>query len=256
MATLLNWITHSTGVTHLYYLIFRSFKTYEKERDKIEDNLQQYVKEYDLEVFSRVALSGDYNETVKSIIQTDTIGNLPLNTMLIDFDERLKMEDTINNAKALRKNVIVLRNRCGFSNFKRIDVWWRDHDENGNMMMLLAHLITHSTTWKKEEATIRLFKVVKSEKEYKEADEELSKNIEDARIDNLTYELIFDKKTPVKDLIVEKSQDTDLVILGLPKAGKDGKTTKGVVKEIKKHTDRLKMCMLVSSSEHIDLTIT
>ena len=131
IARLLDWISATRGITKLYFLIRRSFSTFDKEREKIEEDLRDYAKEFNLEIYPRAILCNNYTDTVKTIIQSDKLGNLPLNTLLIDFDKRFDLEDIVNSSKMLNKNVLILRNQSGFSDLKRVDVWWGG-TANGN----------------------------------------------------------------------------------------------------------------------------
>ncbi|MCB9359553.1 amino acid permease [Candidatus Woesearchaeota archaeon] len=254
MANLLNWIGGGTGITNMYYLIPRSFKTYGKERDEIENDIMEYVKDYKLNIYPKVILCNDYNESVKAVMQSDTLGNLPHNTVLIDFDERFKTDEILNTCVSLKKNVVILRNRAGFSDFKTIDIWW-DGSDNGNMMLLLSYLISNSKRWNENYVEITLYKIARTKEDEEKSKTELAKVIENARIDNVNVEVIMNKKKPVKDFIYEKSHNSDLVMIGMPITGKNGVATKGLHKEIKKHTDRLKTSLIVFSSQKVDLRI-
>ncbi len=60
-----------------------------------------------------------------------------------------------------------------------IDVWWRGH-ENGELMLLLAHLLTKNNEWRSR--PVRLLRVVENEAGRETVHEHLMKLIEDARI--------------------------------------------------------------------------
>jgi hypothetical protein len=172
---------------------------------------------------------------------------------LIHFDDRFQIDKLTKLTKRLKKNVVILRNNSGFSDFKFIDVWWDDPD-NGNLMVLLAYLISHSKTWMDKDASIRLFKVVKNQEDAELFRNKLQKLIDDSRIDNIILKVIIDKKKAIPKIIKENSHYADLVMIGMPHVKKEG-ISRSTMNEIKKYTDGLTTSLVVLANDKIDFKI-
>ena len=93
-----------------------------------------------MEVYPKVIDSKNIEASVETILQSEAIGNLPPNTVLMDFDSSFKINKLIKVTTRLKKNVLILINNSGFSDFSFVDVWWDTPDE-GNLMMLIAYLL-------------------------------------------------------------------------------------------------------------------
>lgn len=254
LAIMLNWINANSGFTKLYYLISRSLKTFEDERGKIETEFKDYVTKQELQVYPKVMLSSNYTETVKSVLQSETLGNLPLNTVMIDFDTRLNLPDLVNTSRILKKNVIIMRNQAGFSSYSSIDIWWKDANY-GNMMLLFAYLITQSRRWKESDSSIRIFAITRTKSNIGSLRDSIQRIVDASRVDNVAVEVIFMPKKPVKEIMYMYSRHTDLVLIGLPHTGRSGTSTQTLVKEIKKHTDRFKASLIMYPTEKIDIRL-
>ncbi|MBQ2592086.1 MAG: hypothetical protein II567_02235, partial [Candidatus Riflebacteria bacterium] len=63
---------------------------------------------------------------------------------------------------------------------KRIDLWWRGH-ENGPLMMLLAHLLMHSNEY--SDSRLYVKRVVRNNEDIKDAENELKQLIDEARME-------------------------------------------------------------------------
>jgi hypothetical protein len=252
IANLLHWISSRSSITKMYFLHKGNIKKQTGRNKEFQRNLTNYVKDHKLEIFPRAVVSDNLQKTIYNLTQAETIGNLPLNTVLIDFDKRLKINDLVDNMKSLEKNLLVMRNQSGFSDFKRVDVWWSSR-KNGNLMILLAYLITHSDKWLENGATIRIYHVVRNLEDEEQEIKYLQKIIDQSRIENIEIEIIEERKKSIKHLINTQSADADLAIIGLTDL--EGKTNKEVIETINEFTDKLKVSLIVFANDKIDFRV-
>jgi hypothetical protein len=89
---------------------------------------------------------------------------------------------------------------------RRIDVWWQD-DATGNLMLLLAYLITRNEEW--EGAAIRLLAVRDDSHVEIHTEETLQQRLEEVRIEAVP---LFVENTDA-DTVIETSRDASLVFL-------------------------------------------
>ena len=246
LAAMLDWISSRHGITKLYYLS-HPVKRIKEKREKVEHDMREYVKDYQLENYPKAVFARSCTEATQHLIQSETLGNLPWNTVLLDYDSKLNFKRIVESTTALNKNVLLFRSQIGFTDFRRVDVWW-DSPDNGNMMILLAYLITHSKRWNEEDVMIRIFKIAKNKKEADSARETLSRLLDQSRIDNATVEIIVSKDS-VNTIIRRNSHNSDLTIIGMPH------TKKRMFKNVIKYTEKLKASLIVFAAEKVDLRV-
>jgi rRNA maturation endonuclease Nob1 len=252
IANLLDWIGSQSSITKIYFLRKGDVNRDSEENKEHQRKLSNYVKNNGLEIFPRSVLTGDYQKTMESLIQAETLGHLPLNTVLVDYDHKIKVNELAETIKKLDKNLIVMRNQAGFSNFKRIDVWWSS-ENNGNFMILLAYLISHSKRWLENGATIKVFHVVKDIKSEKSGIRTVEKMIEESRIENIELEIIEQGTKQINEIINETSKDADLAMIGLTNLNL--KDSKKVSKTIEGLTKDIKVSLIVSANDKIDFRV-
>ncbi len=253
MFSLLDWIGANRGIMKFYYLLGGEVEKSTRKREKIEKEMKEYIKENNLDLFPRVIETEDIRDAVESALQSETIGNLPLNTALLDFDKRFELDKLAKLTARLKKNVLILKNNTGFSDFKYIDIWWEE-PKNGNLMILIAYLISQSKIWKENETIIRVFHVVRNRNDYESEKIKLEKLIDNSRIDNITLEVIVDTKKKMPRIIKEHSHYADLVLLGFPHIRKKG-ITQNIAKEIERYTDGLSSSLIVLANDDIDFRV-
>ena len=252
IANLLHWIGSRSSITKMYFLRKGDLKADAEDNKTCQLALTNYMKEHKLEIFPRCVLTDNFQKSIYNLTQGETVGNLPLNTVLIDFDKKLRLNELADNLSSMKKNLLILRNQTGFSDFKRVDVWWSSR-KNGNLMILLAYLITHAKKWLEQGATIKVYHLVQDkEKEHQEI-KHLEKIIEQSRIENIELEIIEENKPDIRKLINSKSHEADLVILGLTNF--ENKTNKEVIKRISEFTKKLNVTLVVYAQDWIDFRV-
>ncbi|MAG91206.1 hypothetical protein CMO83_03915 [Candidatus Woesearchaeota archaeon] len=253
LANILHWIGSQRSVTKMYFLKEGNLKNNAKERKRIEDSIGKYVEEKKLEIFPRIILNDDFEGAVSSLIQGETLGNMPLNTVLVDFDKNIEIDKLVADTEKLKKNVIILRNQTGFTSLKYVDVWWNS-GRNGNFMILLAYLITHSKQWLEQGAIIRIFKLVEDSNQVEKEKQLLESMIAESRIENTELHVFHGNERNLKEHIFRSSEHSDLVILGLPNFNKKGYDKK-IIKNIDDFTKKLKVSLIVHANVEIDFRV-
>jgi amino acid transporter len=253
MISLLDWISSNRSIMKLYVLLKGHLQDKTFLRNELESRIKGYVKEYDFELFPRVIVTSNFEHTFETVIQSETLGNRPLNTILLDFDEKIKMHSLANITLKQKKNFILLRNQGGYKDFKKIDVWW-SNEHNGNLGILIAYLITHSKKWKIKDPVIRVIKIIKNKKDVIEEGEKINKMINQSRIENIEVIILTQPEENISEVIHETSCYSDLVIIGLPRNKRGIVDKKGMAK-IKKMTDNLNTTLIVSAYDQIDFKV-
>ncbi len=131
------------------------------------------------------------------------------------------MVATLRVINALRRNIIILKlhenEQPRYVPPGSIDVWWRGR-ENGELMLLLAHLLKQNPEWRNR--SIRLMRVVSDEAAREDVLKHLEQLAKDSRIEVKAN--VFVSSDPSR-VISEQSQNSAIAIFGfqLPEMGQE-----------------------------------
>ena len=101
---------------------------------------------------------------------------------VVRFDEIRSYLEVLVDATALGYNVVLLHPQRSISPFstdastivdgrdRRIDIWWRGKQFNGDLMLLLTHLLTMNHEWNGATVTLRSIVLDESQKAKREVD--------------------------------------------------------------------------------------
>jgi amino acid transporter len=195
--------------------------------DRAGTEMYRILKSKQLVGFCEVNVAPDFDTGVINIAQANGIAGLHSNTVM--FGWPAKKEKLISQLRIMRtiakieSNTIITRLRS----FKRrslkwrIDLWWGGLENNGDLMLLLAHLLRMNPTWSK--ARIIVHSVVDSEEEMDSMKESLAGMIQSCRIEAGTEVIVRPGDKSVGDMIKTVSAGADLTLVGLkmPEEGRE-----------------------------------
>jgi potassium/chloride transporter 4/5/6 len=179
---------------------------------------------YDLTVFSNVSVVHSFEEGVIDLAQSHGIAGLDSNTIMFGWSNDVERVASyfriMRQAARLRKSMIICRlvepaqlTDLGRKRRKRIDIWWRGKQRNGDMMLLLAYLLTLNPEW--HGARIVVKSVAISEVARGETERGLAAMIPEARISAESKVILKPNARAVLDIMREESGDADAVFMGL-----------------------------------------
>jgi len=221
-----HWLTSGHGILTLAQVLLGNVDELSERRATQERLLSKFITDSEIEAFPTVVCSSSVPQGIQSLVQCYGIGDLRPNTILLGwpndedrFEAFGKMLRTVN---FLHRSMIVLRCREEVydpwtASQGTIDVWWRGQ-KNGELMLLLAHLLKQNLDWRKHE--IRLLRVIPAEKARKDVEEHLSGLAQKGRIEVAVSAVISDDPAVA---IQETSKDAAVVFLGLgtPEVGEE-----------------------------------
>ena len=218
------WIQGRSGFTAAVRILTGQTARLRREKQTAEDELRDDIRKSGLEAFPLVVLAGDRKDAVQVLVQSFGIGSLHANTVMVNW-----INDTSDSpqhymaavyGRSLREayrfgcNLIIMDATNEEwdelieipAGKRRIDVWWQD-DATGNLMLLLAYLITRNAEW--EGATIRMLVAQDGSKTDELTQEALQQRLDDVRIDAVpTVVEKLDSYT-----VIESSRGASLVFL-------------------------------------------
>jgi amino acid transporter len=187
-----------------------------------EEELRSFIRENAIPAFPAVVAGTSFSEGALNLIQCHGIGAVRPNTVLLGWSETPEKVESygtlLRNVSKLQRSVLVMRSADSFLRDAsppegRIDVWWRGR-QHGQLMLLMAHLISQNPAW--GHRTIRLLQMVPHRSGIPEAMKALTDLIKNARIPAEPVVVVSDRFPPA---LKKESATASLVFLGfLPPA--------------------------------------
>ena len=178
---------------------------------------RRFVQDEHLDAFYTVVVEDSLLEGLKTLLQCHGIGSVRPNTVLFEWPtepgQADLMADLVAISRAFECNALAVHCDSALPRWESrsgsIDVWWHSR-KNGALMLLLAHLLTRSHTWR--DRPIRLLHTVADEAERSAMLPALEELIAGARIEAQALIVMADD---LAASIHHHSAAAGLVILGL-----------------------------------------
>jgi hypothetical protein len=176
------------------------------------------TKEQALNAFPAVVVASDYATGVEALVQCQGLGRLRPNLVLLGCPMTASRMTVfcglLRNLDGLGRSIVLLRQtdepRDEWAAPRgTVDVWWRGR-ANGELMVLLAHLILDHPQWQGRQ--LRLLRVVDNEAGIEEVTAHLEKLLKDPRIVGITKVVVSGDPSSA---IQTTSRDAAFVFLGL-----------------------------------------
>ena len=183
------------------------------------DEMQSAMKQEGITAFCEVNFVKNFEEGVINITQANGYAGLQSNTVMFGWPD-----DAAGMARLLRilssvsvMNISSLLAKLEDKPLTRprqtLDIWWRGKQQNGDLMLLLGHLLTLNSDWK--DSRIRLRTINESEDTREEMVHSLEELVSEVRIPASIDVIDKDSSTGIFDLIQENSRDADIVFMGM-----------------------------------------
>lgn len=248
ISTILSWIHENTSITKMFYLVTDgdgSCNVMNSDQGGESETVSEDI------IHQRVETNSP-KSSVNTMMQSETIGNIPYNTVFLDSDCGIDIDGIMKDANDLGKNIIVLKQNQGFTQYDHIDLWWED-DSTGNLMLLLSHLIESSHRWKDKQCTIRVIRLAKDEEERDREKTRLSRIINNSRILNVEVIVLEKGSKSRKAIIGEVSSKADLVMINMTDAHMHSK--KGIQHTIDDLAKNLTVTLFVKANGEIKYSL-
>jgi len=216
------WLNAGRGIVVLSNILVGSLSSLCRERVVARQQLDAFLQENNIQAFSHVVVAESIPSGVRTLLQGSAYGPLRPNIFVCGWMGDLR--DPVNYVSYLREatwiNVSqILIYDCGLpeqEKVKRVDIWWRGH-QNGPLMMILAHLLVHNWEWSNSRIVVK--RVINNQEEHKSAEHALRSLIEASRVE-ADAEVVVGEGNFL-ELMHQHSADADCVFLGfeLPESG-------------------------------------
>lgn len=258
-----DWLCGDIGLMSGVQLISEEEDRKKKQRERIESEFEEDIREHKLFCYSRVIEIDDFSTSLPVLLQGYGFGPLIPNTLLTNWYNspdtllpglgRLRFGHNLRTAYRLGINSVIfhcdqfkwetlLQNKESRLN---IDIWWPSESKSSRLMLLFAYLVTRDPLWK--DAQIRVLSSSSAHQGLPSSKSTFSEYFEDVRIE-AELEMVADMHP---DTVIAKSSDSGLVFL--PFYIKNSTLVDGSGYSFERLLTQLNCVALVLAAEDIDL---
>jgi amino acid transporter len=225
LVRLANWFNQSRGLVTASQLVVGDLIHDKSDVEQIKQDMDRIFEKEGLVAFSTVNMVKDYESGIIDVMQADGIAGLKSNTVMFGWPAKSdRLESMLRIMRAISKmgkSTIITRLKWAYEpgRDKEINIWWRGLKNNGDLMLLLAYLLSLNPEW--SDAKIIIRSVVADEKERESTEASLRDLVPSTRIKVHTEVIVKPQELSVAQVIHAHSRNAAVVFLGLkePEAG-------------------------------------
>ena len=220
LVRLASWFNQDRGIVTACKLMTGDLGAGIIEIDRVRAEMEAEMDDAGLTAFCEVHVVPDFEIGVLDIAQATGVGELQANTVMFGWSKRReRLASQLRLMRALAnagKSTIISSIRWAHEpgQEKQIDLWWGGLQNNGDLMLLLAHLLRLNPEWTSARLTVR--SIARSQAERDGQHSGLAELLAETRIEADT-EVLYepDPDRDVADIMHERSGRADVVFLGL-----------------------------------------
>jgi hypothetical protein len=224
-----SWFSQGRGVVTVCELRVGDVLELGPDREKRRAEIDALLRREGIPAFGEVDIVPSIAEGIVAVAQANGMAAIESNTVLLGWpgDPKRLAEflRVIRRLESLRKSLVIgrVQETTGVRDDRprTVDVWWGGLQRNGDLMLLLAYLLTRNPKWRR--ARIRVLSVASNELMKAETDRFLGRLLPELRIAAEVRVFVKPADLGVRDLIRAESAAADVVLLGLatPPEGQD-----------------------------------
>jgi hypothetical protein len=227
LVRLANWFNQNRGIVTACRLVEGDLEALAPQIDDMQAEMDADLQRAGLEIFSEVDVVSDFENGAISVAQANGIAGLQSNTVMFGWPEKRSRQERLlrimRSVAQLKKSTIIARMNWAHEpgQERRIDIWWRGKQYNGDLMLLLTHLLLMNPEWRDTRVVIRSIVLDVEQQESRAAG--LAQLISETRIPAETEVVIKPVDQTVAQVIHEHSREADITFLGLmiPESGEE-----------------------------------
>jgi solute carrier family 12 (potassium/chloride transporter), member 4/6 len=215
-----DYFGQSRGIVTVSTLLQGDVEDHDKGKILAKNN--DLIRGHGLEsVFCEVTAVPDVDSGIVTVTQSNGIAGLSSNTVMLEYGdggvaEMARLLRLSRKLSGLDKCTLIYRQAPTLVQRRRpkIIIWWKGRLHNGDLMLLLAHLLTVTSHWKGSLVVLKT--VVDDPDEGERINTELVGMLEEIRMKVKVDIIRREDGENARDAIRRHSSDAALVFLGLP----------------------------------------
>jgi len=223
-----DWFSQGRGVVTVCNLVVGDLMSDELDLEGRRNSIEEVIDAEDIVVFPEVDAVNDVVEGIINVSQANGMAGMSSNTVLLGWPEsvalRAEFLRVMRRLERLKKSFVLGRIRPRYM-FRRenpkIHVWWGGLERNGDLLLLLAHLLNSNAEW--SGAKVQVMSIASSELMKTRTRTYLERLIPEIRIEAEAHVVLKPKEESVTEVIHRESADAAAVFLGLqvPEVGEE-----------------------------------
>ncbi len=215
-----DWFSQGRGVVSVANLVVGDLMEDDLELEKRREVFKEVIDSEGIVVFPEVDVVGDVVGGIVQVSQANGMAGMASNTVLLGWPDDLNLRADFLRVMAklerLNKSFVLGRIRPSHL-FRRkeakIHIWWGGLERNGDLMLLLAHLLQNNPAWR--DARVQVMSVASSEIMKTHTEQSLKQLIPEIRIHADVRVILKPPDATVAEVIHRESANAAVVFLGL-----------------------------------------
>ncbi len=228
-----NLLSRGYGIVSFYQLLVGDIDQLARRglRSIARRQIRTFIQEQNMTAFAEADIVENFYAGAVTVCQSHGVGGLEPNAVLMGWSDteggRTLSLRLLSTLFELGKSVLFLHHdeRRGFGNRKVIDVWWRGRSGNGDLMLLLAHIISQSPTW--DGASIRLLQTLPRGEGRVQTEAHLRALLDRVRVNAEPVVIVPPQGERFPDTVKTWSRETDLTLLGMNRPEEEERASYG-----------------------------
>ena len=225
-----DWFSQGRGVVTVCKLLVGDILCDPPEIGNRREEMRELLAAEGVVAFPEVDIVKDLVEGIVEVTQANGIAGISSNTVLLGWPSNPELQvdflRAMRRLETLKKSLVFARIRPKLlypkaNTERRILVWWGGLQRNGDLMLLLAFLLTRNSSWRG--AKVRIMSLATTPLIQEKNEKFLEELVDEIRIDAEIKVLLKDPDEKVAEVIRRESKDAEVVMLGLatPERGKE-----------------------------------
>ena len=213
------WLVQERGILTVSRIVVGDLEQHAPTNKADTAELNEWLERIGVIAFGEVDIVDDFDTGVVAVAQSNGIAGIESNTVMFGWSDKPERQvavlQAIERLALLGKSAIIcrVRPRDWDPGRRIIHVWWGGLQNNGDMLVLLAHLLSLNPEWRDAEIVIN--SIATSEMVLERNRRLLTQLTAAARIEADADVMLKPPDATVQELIWERSAEADVVLLGL-----------------------------------------
>ena len=215
------WFNENRGVVTVCELVLGDLLELDMDTRARQREINSILKREHLTAFGEVNVVQDIERGILAVAQANGMAGMDSNTVMVgwpDDEKRLvAFLRVIRRLKCLEQSLIIGKvnpmQQFREGELHEIHVWWGGLKRNGDLMLLMAYLLSRNHVWR--DARIKIMSIASNELMKSQTERFLGQLMPEIRIKADVDVMVRDDSESVVEIMHRKSANADVVILGL-----------------------------------------